>query len=375
MQDSIKIYRTGLNLNPTNIFPYAILRNLIVIFLIALFCLLSSLSNAAEVTLQWDPKAEPDLAGYRLYYGTSSGNYQVNFDVGNSTSTTVNLYQDDTTYYFAVTAYDTHGNESDFSLEASFYVPKTDTDADDIPDEDEINIYGTAPDTKDTDNDEIDDGEELAFWGDAWNTDADGDGLINLIDPDSDNDGFSDGQEYVAGTDPTDPLIAPTTVYEDAEDGDLDGWDIYDDSLTGAGIENVFDEERQSRVIQLAGKDTLDGFRLRNTYFTLWQNTDQFVIEWSFKYTEFFIVYIQVQTTAGRRHLYYSPVDNSDLGDGEYVRFALGRQVRDGQWHTVVRDLQADLSQAQPDVTILEVSCFLTRGSGRIDDIRLKSSQ
>jgi len=68
-------------------------------------------------------------------------------------------------------------------------------------------------------------------------------------------------------------------------------------------------------------------------------------------------------------------VDYSGLGDGEYVRFALGGHVRDGQWHTVVRDLQADLNQAQPGVTILEVSCFLTRGSGRVDDIKLKSSK
>ncbi len=45
----------------------------------------------------------------------------------------------------------------------------------------------------------------------------------------------------------------------------------------------------------------------------------------------------------------------------------------DGQWQTFYRDLQADLEEAQPGVTILEVNGFLIRGSGRVDDIRLLS--
>ena len=45
----------------------------------------------------------------------------------------------------------------------------------------------------------------------------------------------------------------------------------------------------------------------------------------------------------------------------------------DGQWHTYVRDLQADLNTAQPGVTILEVNGFLIRGSGMVDDIKLIS--
>ena len=36
-------------------------------------------------------------------------------------------------------------------------------------------------------------------------------------------------------------------------------------------------------------------------------------------------------------------------------------------------DLQADLADAQPGVTILEVNGFLIRGSGRVDDIKLHS--
>ncbi|WP_462326083.1 hypothetical protein, partial [Desulfoplanes sp.] len=42
------------------------------------------------------------------------------------------------------------------------------------------------------------------YWGDAWNQDLDGDGLINLLDPDSDDDWDLDGSEIPDGFDPGD---------------------------------------------------------------------------------------------------------------------------------------------------------------------------
>ena len=90
------------------------------------------------------------------------------------------------------------------------------------------------------------------------------------------------------------------------------------------------------------------------------------------KYSEDFIVYLDVETTAGHRYLYYTPVNQDGLGSGEYVHHGLGTAAMDGQWHTFVRDLQADLADAQPGVTILEVNGFLIRGSGRVDDIKLR---
>ncbi len=54
-------------------------------------------------------------------------------------------------------------------------------------------------------------------------------GRALIIDDYADGDGYSNLQEFIARTDPTDPLIAPVTVYEDAEDATTDGWEIYDD--------------------------------------------------------------------------------------------------------------------------------------------------
>jgi hypothetical protein len=74
---------------------------------------------ASSLTLAWDPSPEPDLAGYKIYYGTGSGDYDSVLNVWNVTYYTVRYLAPETQYYFALTAYDIWGNESDFSDEVS----------------------------------------------------------------------------------------------------------------------------------------------------------------------------------------------------------------------------------------------------------------
>ena len=222
--------------------------------------------------------------------------------------------------------------------------------------------------------------------GDNTDFDDDNDGIadvdeIELYDtdplhPDTDGDGFSDAEEIATGSNPLDFTSIPadpdsTTVYEDAENGTTDGWDITDTDPAGAQITNIYDDVRQSRVIQVTSTGTDNSFRLRNEDLTTWRNSFQFVMEWSMQFAEDFVVYIDLQTTAGRRFLHYRPVDNHIYGTDTYVRYGLGVDAINGQWHSFVRDLQVDLNRAQPDAIILEVNAFLIRGSGKIDDIKL----
>ncbi len=86
-------------------------------------------SSAHKVTLAWDPNTEPDLAGYIAYWGTSSGNYPYLTDVGNNTKHTIKGLKKDQVYYFAITAYDSEYNESDYSDELAYIVPSTDTES------------------------------------------------------------------------------------------------------------------------------------------------------------------------------------------------------------------------------------------------------
>lgn len=83
-------------------------------------------SAAGSVSLDWQPPTQnedgsalTDLAGYKIYYGKTSGQYDKELDIGNPSATTFivgNLLP--ATYYFAATAYNSVGVESDFSGEA-----------------------------------------------------------------------------------------------------------------------------------------------------------------------------------------------------------------------------------------------------------------
>lgn len=89
----------------------------------------------SQVTLTWDPNTEADLAGYKIYYGTSSGNYSANVDAGNQTYHTLSNLVSGQQYYISITAYDTSGNESTNSNEVIYTVPSySDSDGDGAPD-------------------------------------------------------------------------------------------------------------------------------------------------------------------------------------------------------------------------------------------------
>lgn len=74
--------------------------------------------TGATATLAWDPVNDPSIQGYNVYYGTSSRQYQTYANAGLTTTYTVADLQPGTTYYFAVTAYNSAG-ESGYSDEVS----------------------------------------------------------------------------------------------------------------------------------------------------------------------------------------------------------------------------------------------------------------
>lgn len=79
--------------------------------------LLAQTCFAANVILQWDAETDPSVTGYKVYYQADSAiqPFQNTLDVGNVTTATINGLDGSHIYYFAVTAYDAAGNESDYS--------------------------------------------------------------------------------------------------------------------------------------------------------------------------------------------------------------------------------------------------------------------
>jgi len=103
--------------------PSLSLRRLLFSLAFLLAASLSATRASQSVSLAWDPNPESDIAGYRLYYGTSSGQYSSVIDVGDVTTGTISNLSGGGTYFIAVTAYDTAGLESPVSNEVVFNAP------------------------------------------------------------------------------------------------------------------------------------------------------------------------------------------------------------------------------------------------------------
>ncbi len=85
--------------------------------------------HAGNVTLSWthpiyneDGSDFIDLAGYNIYYGTTSNVYTNNIHLNNVTTYQINNLTEGITYYFVITVYNAAGNESGFSSEESITI-------------------------------------------------------------------------------------------------------------------------------------------------------------------------------------------------------------------------------------------------------------
>ena len=96
------------------------------LFFVIIFGLLAAHdANAMDGKFSWLPNTESDLAGYKIHYGTASGQYEHVADCGlpetvnGRVTYTIPNIPDDLTY-FAATAYDSQDHESDYSNEISY---------------------------------------------------------------------------------------------------------------------------------------------------------------------------------------------------------------------------------------------------------------
>ena len=89
------------------------------VLLLALLCS-PSVQGDTSLTLGWREDTSLGIAGYRVSYGTASRQYTNTVETELQFSCTITGLVDDTTYYFAVKAFDSLGNESGYSEEVSY---------------------------------------------------------------------------------------------------------------------------------------------------------------------------------------------------------------------------------------------------------------
>ena len=82
----------------------------------------STATEQAGATLAWNRHTDPDVVGYRVRYGTSSGKYDKTVDVGGNLTATIPDLTAGSSYYAVVTAYNSAQIESMPSSEVALQV-------------------------------------------------------------------------------------------------------------------------------------------------------------------------------------------------------------------------------------------------------------
>ena len=95
-----------------------LLRSLLILLACLSLAFAATPAQAAQVQLAWDAPLQangtpiPNLAGYKLYYGSQSGQYPSMVYQGPMTTYTMTNVSAGQPYYFAVKAYDSTNTES-----------------------------------------------------------------------------------------------------------------------------------------------------------------------------------------------------------------------------------------------------------------------
>lgn len=82
------------------------------------------IAQAADIALAWDANPEPDIAGYRVHYGTAFGIHTQSVEVASNAATISNL-SEGIAYFFAVTAFNSAGLDSAASNEVFAVAPRS----------------------------------------------------------------------------------------------------------------------------------------------------------------------------------------------------------------------------------------------------------
>ena len=85
--------------------------------------LLTFSAAGASLQLGWDGGKDPSIAGYTVYYGSTSGNYTTRTNVGATNAATITGLIAGSTNYFAVAAYNVAGVEGTASGELAVLIP------------------------------------------------------------------------------------------------------------------------------------------------------------------------------------------------------------------------------------------------------------
>ena len=163
--------------------------------------------------------------------------------------------------------------------------------------------------------------------------------------------------------------IISSSIYEDAEDNSTKRWHQYNQG----SVKNVSGGANGSkRAIEIIGNPKSDVFILRDNKGHHWNNKNEFVAEFSIALQDpsSCSIYFKLLTSSGIRYLVYTAGEALSQNNRDLIFFGLG-DIADGQWHTIVRNLEEDLKRKFPNLQLLQVKHLFVYGSAKLDDIKL----
>jgi hypothetical protein len=172
-------------------------------------------------------------------------------------------------------------------------------------------------------------------------------------------------------------------IYEDAEDGTTDKWELKTEQTSIKNIRYSYIHQGDftmeylyNRVIQFNGTIVIGAWEDR---VRAWSDKTHNTLSWKMS-SHGFAIHVRVMTKKGARYLYYTARDN-DLGIHKdlktYIHHGLGIDTRNGEWHTITRNLEDDLKEFEPDNELIEVNGIFFKSinsSMNIDDIIMSNS-
>ena len=172
------------------------------------------------------------------------------------------------------------------------------------------------------------------------------------------------------------------TVYENGENNTTDNWTvydkdkIYDENSSQNVIENIFDNNIESNVINLKG------IKNSNTYLIgdiegskAWDNRDESIFSWKMKMNTPYQIILFVKTKKGIRYLYFSHNKNTNvLNNSQYMHINLDSTSMNGEWKTLSFDIASKIKDHDTSNQLISINGFSLQGSGLIDNIQLTSN-
>ena len=177
----------------------------------------------------------------------------------------------------------------------------------------------------------------------------------------------------IASIDNLELFSLPKKVYENAEDSQTNRWSIYA-GPNNAQITNIYDSERESRVISFQGNNSENKYLIGNKVGeeNAWEDKEHSNLKWSFKSNSTFKIYLFVNTLNGKREIKYSNTDIGTKGiQGNEIYFGVGEDASDGKWHTFIRDITTDVKYFENNNSLLSIDGLLVVGNSKIDDLEL----